>query len=73
MNLKKYLDDGNPLDPAGVLEASELSQRKKDEVFESMKKVGPEILKLVYEDLNKSVDYSELRILQLAYLAENGG
>jgi ATP-dependent DNA helicase RecQ len=73
MNLKKYLDDGNPLDPAGVLEASELSQRKKDEVFESMKKVGPEILKLVYEDLNKSVDYGELRILQLAYLAENGG
>jgi len=73
MNLKKYLDDGNSLDPEGVLEASELSQRKKDEVFESMEKVGPEILKLVYEDLNKSVDYSELRILQLAYLAENGG
>lgn len=73
MNLKKYLDDGNALDPAGVLNASELSQRKKDEVFESMKKKGPEILKLVYEDLNKSVDYSELRILQLAYLAENGG
>jgi ATP-dependent DNA helicase RecQ len=72
MNLKKYLDDGNPLDPEGVLDASELSQRKKDEVFESMKKVGPEILKLVYEDLNKSVDYGELRILQLAYLAENG-
>ena len=36
-----------------------------------MKKVGPEMLKPVYEDLNKEVDYNELRILQLAYMAEN--
>lgn len=71
-NLKKYLDEGNELDPENILKASELSERKKDEVFESMKKVGPELLKPIYEDLNKSVDYGELRILQLAYLAQNG-
>ena len=71
-NLKKYLDEGNSIDPAGVLEASELSQRKIDEVYASMKKVGPEMLKPVYEDLNKTVDYNELRILQLAYMAKNG-
>ena len=71
-NLKKYLDEGNPLDPKNILDASELSERKKDEVFVSMKKVGPELLKPIYEDLNKTVDYGELRILQLAYLAQNG-
>lgn len=71
-NLKKYLDEGNALDPANILKASELSERKMDEVFASMKKVGPELLKPIYEDLNKTVDYGELRILQLAYLAQNG-
>ena len=71
-NLKKFVDDGNTIDPAGILASSGLSERKKDEVFESMQKVGPELLKPVYEDLNKTVDYNELRILQLAYMAENG-
>lgn len=71
-NLKKYLDEGNSLDPENILKASELSERKKDEVFATMKKVGPELLKPIYEDLNKTVDYGELRILQLAYLAQNG-
>ncbi|MFO7799842.1 DNA helicase RecQ [Rhodohalobacter sp.] len=70
-NLKKYLDDGNKIDPDGILEASSLSQRKIDEVYESMDKVGADILKPVYEDLDKTVDYGELRVLQLAYLAEN--
>jgi ATP-dependent DNA helicase RecQ len=70
-NLKKYLDEGNKLDPEGILEASALSQRKIDEVYASMDKVGADILKPVYEDLNKTVDYGELRILQLAYLSEN--
>ena len=73
MNLKKYLDDGNSLEPENILEASELSQRRIDEVYESMDKHGPAILKSIYEDLNKTVDYNELRILQLAYMAENGG
>lgn len=71
-HLKKFLEEGNKLNPDLILEASELSERKMDEVFESMKKVGPEILKPVYEDLNKEVDYAELRILQLAYLAQTG-
>jgi ATP-dependent DNA helicase RecQ len=70
-NLKKYLDEGNKIDPQGILDASELSRRKIDEVYASMKKVGPEMLKPVYEDLDKEVDYNELRILQLAYMAGN--
>jgi ATP-dependent DNA helicase RecQ len=70
-NLKKYFDEGFDLTPDGLLAASSLSQRKKDEVIKVMKKNGPELLKPIYEDLNKTVDYSELRVMQLYYLANN--
>lgn len=71
-HLKTFLEEGNELKPDGILEACDLSQRKVDEVMESMKKVGPELLKPVYEDLDKSVGYNELRILQLYYQSVNG-
>src|SRR5690625_6521492 len=61
--MKKYFEDGHKIDPEGLLAASSLSERKKDEVFTSMETHGSSILKPVYEDLNKSVDYGELRIL----------
>lgn len=70
VNLKKYFEDGHKVSPEGLLAASSLSERKKDEVFTSMETHGSSILKQVYEDLNKSVDYGELRILQLAYEAQ---
>lgn len=70
-HLKKYFEDGNELRTSGISKASTLSDRKKDEVMESFDKVGPEILKPVYEDLDKSVDYNELRILQLYYMARD--
>ncbi|MEX0769895.1 MAG: DNA helicase RecQ [Balneolaceae bacterium] len=68
-NLKKYLEEGNEIAPAGILEASSLSERKQDEVTSAMEKVGPDILKPVYEELDKTVDYNELRIIQLYFLA----
>ena len=68
-NLKKYLDEGYELSPEGILEASTLSERKRDEVMKSMKKHGADILKPIYEDLDKTVDYSELRVLQLYFLS----
>jgi ATP-dependent DNA helicase RecQ len=71
-HLKTFLEEGNDLRQDGILEATGLSQRKVDEVMEAMDKEGPEILKPVYENLNKSVGYSELRMMQLYYLAENG-
>jgi len=70
-NLKKYLDEGFEISPDGILEASNLSQRKRDEVLKSMKVHGADILKPVYEDLDKTVDYNELRVMQLYYLANN--
>lgn len=70
-NLKKYLDEGFEIPPAGILEASNLSQRKRDEVLKVMAKKGADILKPVYEELDKTVDYNELRVMQLYYLAKN--
>src|SRR5690625_4605588 len=70
INLKKYFAAGHKIGPEGLLAASSLTERKKDEVFTSMETHGSSILKPVYEDLNKSVDYGELRILQLAYEAQ---
>ena len=70
-HLKKYLDEGNELETEGILQVSSLSDRKIDEVMKSMKKTGADMLKPVYEDLDKSVDYNELRVMQLYYLANN--
>jgi ATP-dependent DNA helicase RecQ len=71
-NLKKFVDDGHQIDPTEVLAASSLSERKKDEVYEAMEEVGPKLLRPIYDKLNKTVDYNELRVLQLAYIAMNG-
>ncbi|MEX0994534.1 MAG: DNA helicase RecQ [Balneolaceae bacterium] len=68
-NLKKYLNEDHEISPEGILEASSLSRRKQDEVMSAMEKEGPELLKPVYEELNKTVDYNELRIIQLYLLA----
>ncbi|HET6528477.1 MAG TPA: DNA helicase RecQ [Balneolaceae bacterium] len=70
-HLKTYLEEGNELRAEGIAAASSLSNRKRDEVMKSMKKVGVDILRPVYEDLGKSVDYNELRVMQLYYLALN--
>ncbi|HEX6982086.1 MAG TPA: DNA helicase RecQ [Balneolaceae bacterium] len=70
-HLKTYLEEGHDLRTEGIAAASSLSNRKRDEVMKSMKKVGPDILKPVYEDLDKSIGYDELRVMQLYYLALN--
>ena len=70
-HLKDYIDeDGNTLRINGIEEASELSQRKQDEVMEAMDELNPNMLRPVYDQLNKQVSYNELRVMQLLYLAK---
>ena len=69
-HLKKFKEEGNQLEPERILEISELSDRKRHEVLKSMDKVGHKILKPVYEELDKSVDYNELRVMQLYVMAK---
>ena len=70
-HLKDYLENGNSLRLQGLVEASGLSARQRDQVMKSLKKKGPLMLRPVYDDLNKSIGYDELRIIQLYYLAQN--
>ena len=70
-HLKDYLENGNSLRLEGLVEASGLSARQRDQVMKSLKKKGPLMLRPVYDDLNKSIGYDELRIIQLYYLAQN--
>ena len=63
--LKKYLEEGNPLRAEGIAQASSLSRRKRDEVLQAFEDKGTRMLRAVYDALDKSIGYSELRVLQL--------
>lgn len=67
--LKKYHEEGHELRADGIAQASSLSQRKRDEVLAAFDKRGARMLRAVYDELNKSVGYSELRFMQLYYEA----
>lgn len=69
-HLKKYLDEDNELRLEGLLEASNLSDRQRDQVMKAMDKKSPLMLRPVYDLLNKQIGYDELRIMQLYYLAK---
>jgi ATP-dependent DNA helicase RecQ len=70
-HLKQYLKEGNSIRPEGIVKASSLSTRKRDEVLEVMDEIPTHMLRKVYTELDKSVSYSELRIIQLYYMAKN--
>jgi ATP-dependent DNA helicase RecQ len=63
--LKKYLEEGHDLRAEGIAEASSLSHRNRDKVLRSFNRVGTKMLKNVYEDLGKTVSYSDLRVMKL--------
>lgn len=69
-HLKKYLKEGNNLRPEGIVEASTLSTRKRDEVLAMFDDIAPHMLRPIYNKLDKSVGYSELRVIQLYYMAQ---
>lgn len=69
-HLKTYLEEGNDLRPEGIVEASTLSTRKRDEVLEVFDEVAPHMLRPIYDKLDKSVGYDELRVMQLYYMAQ---
>ena len=69
-HLKTFLDAKNDLRLDGLLQASSLSDRQRDQVIKAMDKKGPLMLRPVYDLLNKQIGYDELRIIQLFYLAK---
>ena len=71
-HLKSWLEeeDDRELRTEGIVEASSLSARKRDQVMEAMDRKNPKMLRPIYNEMNKEVDYNELRILQLYYMAK---
>lgn len=69
--LKKYHEEGNKLRAEGIAKGSSLSQRKQDEVLAAFDKRGARMLRAVYDEMDKSVGYSELRFMQLYYEARD--
>jgi len=70
-HLKDFHDNGNELRLEGLLDASELSHRQRDQVMKAFEKKNPLMLRPVYIELNKNIGYDELRVMQLYYLAKN--
>ncbi|MBN2731315.1 MAG: DNA helicase RecQ [Balneolaceae bacterium] len=69
--LKKYFDEGNDLRAEGIAEAADLSRRKQDQVMKAFDQKGTRMLRAVYDAMDKSVGYNELRVMQLYYQAKN--
>lgn len=70
-HLKTYLQQEKPLREAGILAHSNLSERQQHDVMKAFAKMGADLLKPVYEALNKEIGYDELRVMQLYYWEQN--
>ena len=64
-HLEKYSNEGNPLRIDGIAEASALSPKEQELVLQAFEKEGNEMLRPVYDALDESVSYDELRLMRL--------
>lgn len=71
-HLEKYREEGNPLRPEGIVEALSLSREQREQVFKAFGKEGISMLRPVFDAMNETVSYDELRILRLLYKSRNG-
>jgi len=70
-HLARFIMAGNPLRTASDLIAlSQLSADQQQKVFTAFDELGSDMLKPVYDKLNATVNYDELKILRLCYLCE---
>ncbi len=66
----KYVKTGRSIpDPDGFLKFSQVSPVIRRQVMRSFDELGAEYLKPVFETLDGTVDFNELRVLQLYYLS----
>jgi len=67
-HLVRYHAEGNALRPDGLREACSLSGEQVDAVIKAFDTLGTDFLKPVFEALDGTVGYEELRLLRLYYL-----
>ncbi|MGR3219383.1 MAG: DNA helicase RecQ [Candidatus Anammoxibacter sp.] len=70
-HLYKYIQDGYSLPSAGLLLLSKLPDEQRVTVHETFERLGTELLSPVFEALNGSVSYDELKIQRLCCLCKN--
>ncbi len=68
-HLREYLQEGHEIRDDGILQASSLSERNRDRVLRLMEEKGARVLRPIYDKMDKSVGYDELRVLQLYHMA----
>lgn len=64
-HLEKYFSEGYPVRIDGIISASSLSDEQRKQVIKVFGEKGDEMLKPVYDALNESVSYDELRLIRL--------
>ena len=69
-HLLKYAQEGHPLErPDELLQLSSLNESKHNTVFITFDQLGTDRLGPVFAALKGSIDYDELHLLRLVYLA----
>jgi ATP-dependent DNA helicase RecQ len=66
-HLEKAFDAGLPLDVSNLQSASSLSPQESQQVLDAYQVCGIEFLKPVFEALNGTVPYDQLRLWRLIY------
>lgn len=71
-HLRKYWEEGNPVDAERVLTASTLQPEVQQQVLSVIAELGPERLTPIFEALDTRVPYDELHIMRLYFLSGKG-
>jgi ATP-dependent DNA helicase RecQ len=70
-NLIKFVKAGESIPANHILEISSLDKMELDNVLNAFEKHGFEMLRPVFDELNESIPYEELRIVQLHLMEQN--
>ncbi|MBU0474469.1 MAG: DNA helicase RecQ [Bacteroidetes bacterium] len=70
-HLSKYSNLVEPINPVMLFNILECDKRTQKIVYEQFEKLGVELLRPVFDAMNETVSYIDLRILRLNYLFQN--
>lgn len=69
-HLLDYVGENGLPNPERLLNESYLSERDRDRVLKKFEELGAEKLAPIYDSLNQKVDYNELHLLRIYYIAK---
>jgi ATP-dependent DNA helicase RecQ len=69
-HLLKYLEEYTINEPSRLLDESTLSKNKIDLVLKKFEELGTEKLSPIFDSLNGKIDYNELHLLRIYFIAE---